>query len=78
MSTRRSRKSQGHKWEANLIEDCGFGVHVTVSLPNVVENTDVSSSKLVDPPRKPPRLLYTDAYESITLKDAHTPALKIN
>ncbi|XP_052212131.1 protein NLRC3-like [Dreissena polymorpha] len=55
LSTRRSRKSLLQNGTAKPIEDGGFGVHVTVNLPDVVDNTDVSPSKLVDPPLKPPR-----------------------
>ncbi|XP_052284570.1 uncharacterized protein LOC127881618 isoform X2 [Dreissena polymorpha] len=70
LSTRRSRKSLVHNGTAKPIEDGGFGVHVTVNLPDVLDNTDVSPSKLVDPPPKPPRVLHTDADESITVTTA--------
>ena len=55
LSMRRSKKSFKHNGNIKSVEEGGFGINVSVNLPDVVERADATENSTSKAPSKPPR-----------------------
>ncbi|WAR26961.1 NLRC3-like protein [Mya arenaria] len=84
LSMRRSRNSLKYNGNVKSVEDGGFGIHVSVNLPDVVERTDVQPNLRSIPPSKPPRATkesltsekLSPDHTCVSPSDALTPTVK--